>query len=145
MVIKPPSGISPGGVIPPSPAPTQAPKGAPTSTQAPSGIVNPEAVAKAVKDYQSLERKLKKPFMSGAAGLFADKVVFPGDLLDPTNPANDPKYLHLLTAVLKLTPLTRYFATGEQAEEMDSWEDETRSGDGSGEKEKKEDNEESEF
>ena len=34
-----------------------------------SSVVNPEAVAKALKDYNKLKKNLKKPFMSGAAGL----------------------------------------------------------------------------
>lgn len=145
MVVKPPSGIPPGGVTPPVSQPAQGPKEPSAPAQPASGNVNPEAVAKAVKDYQSLERKLKRPFVSGAAGLFADKVVFPADLLDPTNPANDPKYLHLLTAVLKLTPLTRYLATKEQVEEINEWDDRTESGEEDEGKEKKDDNEESEF
>lgn len=143
MVIKPPSGIPPGGVTPPVSQPAEGPKGPSAPAQPPSGIVNPEAVAKAVKDYQSLERKLKRPFVSGAAGLFTDKIVFPADLLDPNNPANDPRYLHLLTAVLKLTPLIRYFGTPEQVDEMESWDDQTESG--GEDKGDEENNEESEF
>jgi len=82
-----------------------------------SSVVNPEAVAKALKDYNKLKKNLKKPFMSGAAGLFTDNVNFPAELLDPLNPANDPKYLHLMSAMLGIKALEDYFATEEQAEE----------------------------
>jgi len=84
---------------------------------------NKMAVAKALKDYQKMQKNLKKPFISGAAGLFTDNVVFPADLLDPSNPANDPKYLHLYSAVLNLKELARFFAVNEQREEMEEEEE----------------------
>ncbi len=83
-----------------------------------ANVVNPEAVTKSLKDYNKL-KNLKKPFLKGAAGLFADNVNFSANLLDPLNPANDPKYLHLMSAMLGLDALENYFATVEQAEEED--------------------------
>lgn len=121
MVVKPPSGNQP----PVAPTPnsvdggTVKPTAANTATQAPKGIVNPEAVGKALKEYESIQKKLKKPFLAGAAGLFTDNVVFPADLLDPNNPANDMKYLHLLCAVLNMKELEGLFATPEQVEEKE--------------------------
>ena len=121
MPIKPPSGLPPSGISPPS----QPAEGAKKSTAVSSTptTVNPEAVAKALKDYQKMQKNLKKPFISGAAGLFTDNVVFPADLLDPSNPANDPKYLHLYSAVLNLKELARFFAVNEQREEMEEEEE----------------------
>ncbi|EKD41273.1 MAG: hypothetical protein ACD_73C00783G0001, partial [uncultured bacterium] len=62
-----------------------------------------------------------KPFLSGAAGLFTDNISFPAELLDPQNPANDPKYLHLLSSMLGVEQLEQYFGSREQAEE--EWEE----------------------
>ena len=127
MPVKPPSGIQPpstpetGGSQAAQPA--EAPKGA-KAAQAPEGPINPEAVAKALKDYQKIRKDLNKPFISGAAGLFTDNIIFPVDLLDTTNPANDPKYLHLFSAVLNLKELARFFAVSEQREEEEEEEPE---------------------
>lgn len=139
MVVKPPSGAKP----PPPPAttgpqqgqPAQG-KGAAAGTQATPNVVNPEAVAKALKDYQKLKKNLRKPFMRGAAGLFTDNVVFPGDLMDLQNPANDPKYLHLLSAVLGLQDLERFFSTEDQRVEMEEEEEEGEEQRGGGDEEK---------
>lgn len=116
MTIKPPSGI---GSTPILPSVEGASKVAPKTTASVSAtpLINPEAVAKALKDLQILRGKLKKPLMSGAASLFTDHVTFPADLLDPNNPANDPKYLHLLCAVLGMKDLEPFLATPEQWEE----------------------------
>lgn len=93
------------------------------ATSLPQGAINPEAVAKALKDYQKLRDKLKQPSLTGAAGLFTDNVVFPSDLLDPQTPANDPKYLHMLLAVFGLKEMKQYFMTDEQKEEESEFED----------------------
>lgn len=130
MVVKPPSGVQP----PPAaakPAASQPAKGPAKGAQATTTVVSPEAAAKALKDYQKIRSKLKQPFMKGAAGLFTDNIVFPSELLDPNDPANDPKYLHLLFAVFGLKELERFFATVEQREEEEDLEEE-------GEKVKKE-------
>lgn len=121
--IKPPSGIippiAPTGTGPTGQPPTTAKGEGVVPTAAPS-VVNPEAVAKALKDYEQIRKKLKQPFITGAAGLFADSVVFPPELLDPNNPANDPKYLHLLFALFGLKELERFLRSADQrAEEED--------------------------
>lgn len=126
-VIKPPSGVG-SPVIPQATGPQSAqPAG---SAKVPAGgaeasmpVISPEAVAKALKDYQKIHKKLKQPFLAGAAGLFTDSVVFPQELLDPNNPANDPKYLHLLFAVFGLKELEKYLKTAEQAEEAETEEE----------------------
>ncbi|MBI4412316.1 MAG: hypothetical protein HY541_07530 [Deltaproteobacteria bacterium] len=122
MSVKPPSGLPPSGMSQPAQPADGAKKSSAASSTPPT--VNPEAVAKALKDYQKMQKNLKKPFISGAAGLFTDNVVFPADLLDPENPANDPKYLHLYSAVLNLKELARFFAVNEQREEMEEEEKE---------------------
>jgi hypothetical protein len=53
----------------------------------------------------------KSPLVSGALKIFGDNVVLPTNLTDPRNPSNDVKYLHLLSAVLGLDDLERYFLT----------------------------------
>ncbi len=113
MSVKPPSGVTNAPPVQAS-DPSSVKSAQPTITVP---QVNPEALAQALKDFQKLKSRLKKPFMSGAAGLFTDNVVFPGDLLDTANPANDPKYLHLLSSVLGLKTLEDYFSEEEQREE----------------------------
>lgn len=53
----------------------------------------------------------KSPLVSGALKIFGDNVVLPVNLTDPRNPSNDVKYLHLLSAILGLDDLERYFLT----------------------------------
>lgn len=121
-VIKPPSGIMPPIVPPTGPTgqPQTTAKGEGVAPTAAPTVVNPEAVAKALKEYEQIRKKLKQPFISGAAGLFTDSVVFPPELLDPNNPANDPKYLHLLFALFGLKELERFLRSADQrAEEED--------------------------
>lgn len=130
MAIKPPSGVgSSQPTQPTQPAQkttqTKAPAGDRPATNVPSApVVNPEAVAKALKDYQKLRQGPQKNFLSGAAGLFTDNIIFPSDLLDTTNPANDPKYLHLLFTLIGVKEMARRFATKEQQDEMDEEENE---------------------
>lgn len=118
MVVKPPAGVpshhvtqSPGQASQPLPA-----KGLPVP-QAPS-VANPEAVAKSLQEYKKMQRKLGGRFVKGAAGLFTGNVVFPDDLLDPTNPENDLHYLHLLCAVLGIKHMADYFSSDEQRQEI---------------------------
>lgn len=125
--IKPPSGV--GLSVPPSS--TEGAGGVrPTSGQPVAGVpgevpvINPEAVTKALKEYQTLQKKLKTPVLKGAAGLFTDNVVFPQELLDPKNPANDPKYLHLLLALFGLKEMRQFFETEEQKSEEEELEKE---------------------
>lgn len=127
MAIKPPSGVGPSQPTQPTQtvqktSQTKAP--AVSTSSAP--IVNPEAVAKALKDYQKLRQGPQKNFLSGAAGLFTDNIIFPSDLLDTTNPANDPKYLHLLFTLFGVKEMARRFATKEQQDEMDEDQDEEK-------------------
>lgn len=135
-IIKPPSGVQTlavpptGGAGAPSQEANQvlSPlKGnttvQPQETPPAQGAINPEAVAKALKDYQKLRDKLKQPALSGAAGLFTENVIFPSDLLDPQNPANDPKYLHMLLALFGLKEMKQYFMTDEQKEEESEFEE----------------------
>lgn len=51
------------------------------------------------------------PLASGAMKIFGDSVILPANLTDPKDPRNDPKYLRLLSAVLGLDELERYFYT----------------------------------
>lgn len=116
MTIKPPSGIPPSvapATIPAATGSVSSPQTSQASAPAATPI-NPEAVAKAVQEYQKLREKLKQPALSGAAGLFIDNLVFPVDLLDPNNPANDPKYFHLLCSLFGLKELKKYFETSDQ-------------------------------
>ena len=119
MSVKPTSGVTPPITSQTtSSSVSQGPKTQTSQAPAPN-VVNPEAVAKALKDYQKLLKdRAKRPFLSGAANLFTDSVVFPAELLDPHNPANDSKYLHLLTAVLGLKDMEHFFASPEQLEEI---------------------------
>lgn len=96
---------------------TQAPSTS-TITQ-PVPTINPEAVSKALKEYQKMRDKLKDPAFKGAAGLFTDSVVFPNELLDPNNPENDPRFLHLLLAVFGMKEMKQFFETDDQKEEED--------------------------
>ncbi len=59
------------------------------------------------------------PLASGAMKIFGDNVILPAHLTDPDDPRNDPKYLRLLSAVLGLDELERYFVTldGKKQEE----------------------------
>ncbi len=127
MSIKPPSigNSSPAQSTPTTSTPTA------TSTEVPVNVVNPEAVAKALKDYQKIRDKLKQPNLSGAAGLFTENVVFPAELLDPNNPANDPKFLHLLLALFGLKEMKQFFQTEEQMVEEDTEESDEQSDDSS--------------
>lgn len=115
--IKPPAApIAPS--IPSAPASsvtTAAPAQTASAAQAP--VLSPEAIAEAVRKYKKLREQLKNPLKAGASGLFTDNITFPAELLDPNDPANDPKYLHLLFAMFGLQELERYFATPEQEEE----------------------------
>lgn len=129
MTIKPPSGISPSGTTPVSGTAPQAPASkaqAPAPAATPS-VINPEAVAKALKDYQKIQDKLKQPMLAGASGLFSENIIFPPEMLDPKNPLNDPKYLHLMFAVFGLKELEKYLKTVEQrAEDEGANEDEEK-------------------
>ncbi len=128
MAIKPPGG---GSFIPTVSIPQSADTAPKKTQEVPASFVNPEAVAKALKDFNKLRNKLKKPFMSGAAGLFTDNVMFPSDLMDPTNPANDPKYLHLMTSVLGMSDWEPFLVS---ADYIDEDEDESDDDDESDEK-----------
>lgn len=91
--------------------------------------INPEAISDALKKYQLIRSKLKDPkFLKSASGLFADQVTFPPELLDPTDPANDPRYLHLMFALFGLKELERYFTTPEQLKEREEKEPEEKPG-----------------
>lgn len=121
MVVKPPSGTTPP-ILPnqtssqPAEQTTQTRSASPAAT-----VMNPEAVAKALKDYQTLRKKLNNPsFLKGAAGLFTDNVLFPEELLDPHDPLNDPKYLHLLFAVFGMKEMKKFFATEDQNAEEEA-------------------------
>lgn len=128
MTIKPPSGTPSSGTTPVSGNQPQAPASK-APAQAPAAtppVINPEAVAKALKDYQKIQDKLKQPLLGGASGLFTENIIFPPELLDPKNPLNDPKYLHLLFAVFGLKELEKYIKTVEQrAEDEDEEEEKT--------------------
>lgn len=122
MAIKP-TGTPPVSI--PVQTPTEGPQvKAPAVQVQPGTPINPEAVAKALKDYRKLWDKLKKPFLSGAAGLFTDNITFPEELLDTSNPANDVKYLHLLCALFGLKEMERFFSAEEQREEKEELEKE---------------------
>jgi hypothetical protein len=85
----------------------------------PSGPVDStptaEEQAKQASGFSQVARNLlahsKSPLVSGALKIFGDNVVLPANLTDPQNPSNDVKYFHLLSAVLGLSDLERYFLT----------------------------------
>lgn len=115
--VKPPSSVSTPSIdLPPSGASSSSKPSAGTAAAKPTA--SPEELAKALRDYQKLQSRLK-PMLTGAAGLFAENVNFPAELLDPSNPINDPKYLHLLSAMLGLKDLEKFFASQEQKVEKD--------------------------
>ncbi len=120
--IKPSSGVQPP-ITPEVDTPAKAVTPLSTNPVAAAGaaemapVLNPEAVAKALKDYQKLRDQLKNKSFKGAASIFADNVVFPNELLDPNNPANDPRYLHLLLAMFGLKEMKQFFDTDEQRAE----------------------------
>ena len=129
MPIKPPSGFTPTITSDAASAKPAAGKtGANTAATANQAMptINPEAVTKALKEYQKMRDKLKNPAFKGAAGLFTDNVVFPNELLDPNNPENDPRFLHLLLAVFGMKEMKQFFETEDQKkEEEESDEEET--------------------
>jgi len=132
MPIKPPSGFQPpvtsdasSAAKPASAKPTATAAGPQTAGPA-MPVINPEAVSRALKEYQKMRDKLKNPAFKGAAGLFTDNVVFPNELLDPNNPENDPRFLHLLLAVFGMKEMKQFFETEDQKkEEEESDEEET--------------------
>jgi hypothetical protein len=92
----------------------------PVSAPEPSQPVDstPEAgePAKPSSGFSQIARNLLtsrqgSPLVSGALKIFGDNVILPANLTDPKNPSNDVKYLHLLSAVLGLDELERYFLT----------------------------------
>ncbi|MDO8520336.1 MAG: hypothetical protein Q7T11_09295, partial [Deltaproteobacteria bacterium] len=54
-----------------------------------------------------------------------DNIIFPPELLDPKNPLNDPKYLHLLFALFGLKELEKFLRTSEQRGEDEEEEEKT--------------------
>lgn len=120
--VQPPIAETPVGQAPAKPA-TPVAANPPLATP-----LNPEAVAKALKDYQKLRDQLKNKSFKGATGIFTDNVVFPNELLDPNNPANDPRYLHLLLAMFGLKEMKQFFATDEQRAEDEEMEKVAQSG-----------------
>jgi len=68
---------------------------------------------------QGLLAYKSSPLASGAMKIFGDSVVLPSNLTDPDNPANNPKYLRLLSAVLGLDDLERYFVTRDEEKQKE--------------------------
>jgi hypothetical protein len=101
---------------PTGPVPTTPPVKAPASSDGFSDA------AKGLLGYKS------SPFVSGAIKIFGDNVILPANLTDPKDPRNDPKYLHLLAAVLGLDELSGQFFTleGEKQEEYLAYKSEQR-------------------
>lgn len=90
-------------------------KGSPASDS-----VDPNAIKAALNEYKRLRDKLRhRPWLAGAASLFEDSTIFPADLLDPQDPANDPRYLHLLCALFGLEEMEKMLATAEQIQESE--------------------------
>lgn len=99
------------------------PRGPTTATPVSAPEPNPpaDAVAEAGQQakpssgFSQIARNLLarqgSPLVSGALKIFGDNVILPANLTDPKNPSNDVKYLHLLSAVLGLDDLERYFLT----------------------------------
>lgn len=123
MPIKPPSGITPSQTSQTTQT-GQAEAKPVTQPRATQNIISPEAVQQALRDYDKIKKRLKKMPLKGLSGLFTDSVSFPPDLLDPKNPENDIKYLHLLLAVFGMKELKKLFATLEQNEEEEKLENE---------------------
>lgn len=105
------------------------PKGpASSSSPQPTGPVQATPAAKApppaeldgfAQAAKGLLAYKSSPLASGAMKIFGDSVILPAHLTDPKDPRNDPKYLRLLSAVLGLDELERYFFTldGKKQEE----------------------------
>lgn len=93
----------------------------------PTGPVQASPAAKAPPDpsdsfsraAQGLLAYKSSPLASGAMKIFGDSVILPANLTDPNNPANDPKYLRLLSAVLGLDELERYFVTMDEKKQAE--------------------------
>jgi hypothetical protein len=94
---------------------TATPVTAPEPTRPVEATPEAEEQAKEASGFSQAARNLlthsKSPLVSGALKIFGDNVVLPANLTDPKNPSNDVKYLHLLSAVLGLDDLERYFLT----------------------------------
>ncbi|HBF12378.1 MAG TPA: hypothetical protein DDW49_03150 [Deltaproteobacteria bacterium] len=90
----------------------------------PQGIMDPKAIAEAIDRFKKMRDRLKTPFFSGTAGLFTGEVVFPEGLLDPSDPSNDSKYLHLICTLFGLKELEKIFSSQEQQKEKEEQEEE---------------------
>ncbi|MDX1386036.1 MAG: hypothetical protein R3257_00495, partial [bacterium] len=88
-----------------APQPTGPVQATPTAKAPPAPADGFSQAAQGLLAYKS------SPLASGAMKIFGDNVILPANLTDPNNPANDPKYLRLLSAVLGLDELERYFTT----------------------------------
>jgi len=65
--------------------------------------------------------KASKMMVKSALTLFGDNVILPASLTDPKNPANDPKYHRLFSAVLGLGDLEKYFYTLGEGEAQEAY------------------------
>ncbi len=119
MAIKPPSGAQPPLTSNPIEGSIKGQATGSPSVGEPAFHISPEAVAQAIKDYKKLRDKLKQPNISGAASLFTDNVAFPAELLDPSNPLNDPHYLQLLCSMLGIKELEKIFGSADQIAERE--------------------------
>lgn len=100
----------------PSSATPQQPTGPVQATPSAKAPVQEDSFSQAA---QGLLNYKSSPLVSGAMKIFGDNVVLPSNLTDPNNPRNDAKYLRLLSAVLGLDELERYFQTLEGKEQED--------------------------
>lgn len=83
----------------------------PTSVKATPSAKSPTSQDGFSSAAKGLLAHKSSPLVSGALKIFGDNVVLPAHLTDPENPQNDVKYLRLLSAVLGLDDLEKYFFT----------------------------------
>lgn len=100
------------GVTPPSSAIAPQPA-APVEPSAEGGPASRETSDGYSQAARNLLSHRSSPLVSGALKIFGDNVVLPAHITDPNDPRNDVKYLRLLSAVLGLDELERYFYTVE--------------------------------
>ncbi len=104
---------------------TPPPEGANSSRtvgNAAAAVPSDQAKGEVAKAAQGLLSYSSSRLVSGALQIFGDSVVLPSNLTDPNNPKNDVKYLHLLSAVLGLEELERYFFTLGEKDQEAYWE-----------------------
>ncbi len=114
-----------GPQVPPlinSTTPLKEENSAPVAKDSAQALPLGQAKGEVAKAAQGLLSYSSSRLVSGALQIFGDSVVLPSNLTDPNNPKNDVKYLHLLSAVLGMEELERYFFTLGEKDQEAYWE-----------------------